>query len=435
MTQNNEMQNAISDALRSLDGILDKIPVEKVTADMRERIVTLRQLLVDQREPRFAFVGRRGSGKSSLVNALLGEQRAAVGHETSATGRGQWYTYSTERGSVRILDTRGLQEGSKPDSPDEASTPRESILRELKTTCPDAVLFLVKAKEVDSAIDTDLSEVESILRAVQADHGAELPLLGVITSCDELEPKNVRLHRPNEQDPRDLEEKLERVRVVERHLEEKIKQRPMLKDRLLCTLGISAYQSWRADGSRRDDERWRIEALIGKLVDELPKEARVELVRVSRIKNLQKTLAKTITRLVAGLCATIAFTPLPVADIVPITSMQVGLVASISYVAGRTVTLKSAGEFLTAIGANVGIGFAVRELARAAAKLLPVAGEFVSSAIAYGTTMAIGAGASAYFIDELPNAEVQKVFAKTREDEKKRYEVDGNESLDAANRG
>jgi uncharacterized protein len=209
-------------------------------------------------------------------------------------------------------------------------------------------------------------------------------------------------------------------------LEEKIKKRSQLKDRLLCTLGISSYQSWRADGTRRDDERWRIEDLIGKLVDELPKEARVELVRVSKIKNLQRTLAKTITSLMAGLCATVAFTPIPVADIVPITTMQVGLVASISYVAGRTVTLKSAGEFLTAVGANVGIGFAVRELARAAVKLVPGAGDLVSSAIAYGTTMAIGKAASAYFIDDLPPADVQKVYAQTRDEEKKHYEVENH---------
>ena len=49
--------------------------------------------------------------------------------------------------------------------------------------------------------------------------------------------------------------------------------------------------------------------------------------------------------------------------------------------------------------------------------------------------MAIGTGASAYFIDQLSNTEVQKVIAKTQDDEKKRYGVNGNDSQDAANRG
>lgn len=423
MDNNDELRWAIAESLRNLDDLLKKVPSETLTRDVREKVSTLRQLLLEQREPRFALVGRRGSGKSSLVNAILGEQVAAVGHETSTTGRGTWYRYSTGRGSINILDTRGLQEGSKPEALDDASTPRESILRELKATCPDAVLFLVKAKEVDAAIDTDLSEVEGILKAVQAEHGAAPPVLGVITNCDELEPKNVKLHQPQDEDPRDVAEKLERVRKIEQHLREKFRERPLLKDRLICTLGVSAYQSWRSDGTRRDDERWRIDELIEKLVDELPKEARVELVRITRIKKLQKVLAGTITQLIASLCAGVALSPLPVADIVPMTSLQVGLVAGIAYISGRTLTMKSAAEFLTAVGANVGIGYAVRELARATIKLIPLAGEGLSSAIAYATTVAIGKAAAAYFIDELGEEAAKRIFAATRDEEKIRQET------------
>jgi len=423
MINDDELRRVISDGLRNLDELLTKLPGERLTRDLRDKIGSLRQLLLDQREPRFALVGRRGSGKSSLVNAILSEQVATVGHETSATGRGQWYTYSTDRGSIKILDTRGLQEGSRPDAADDASTPRESILRELQATCPDAVLFLVKAKEVDAAIDTDLSEVEGILKAIQSENDAIIPVLGVITNCDELEPKNVRLHQAKDQDPRDLDEKLGRVRKVEQHLRDKFRERPLLKDRLICTLGVSSYQSWRTDGSRRDDERWRIEELVEKLVRELPTEARVELVRISRIKKLQKMLAGTITQLVASLCAAVALSPLPVADIIPLTSLQVGLVAGIAYISGRTLTMKSAAEFLTAVGANVGIGFAVRELARAVVKLLPIAGEAVSSAIAYATTLAIGKAAAAYFIDEVGEEEAKKIFSTTRNDEEKKQEA------------
>lgn len=433
MQQNNELKEAIADGLRNIDELLKKIPSERLSRDVREKVGALRQLLLEQREPRFALVGRRGSGKSSLINAILGEQVAQVGHETSATGRGTWYRYSTDRGSINILDTRGLQEGSKPDSPDEATTPKESILRELDSVCPDAVLFLVKAKEVDAAIDTDLSEVEGILKAVQDRHGAALPVMGVITNCDELEPKNVKLHAPEQEDPRDLEEKRERVRKIEYHLREKFRERPLLKDRLICTLGVSSYQSWRADGTRRDDERWRIDELIEKLVNELPKEVRVELVRLSKIKKLQKALAATITQLVAGLCAGVALSPLPVADIVPMTSLQVGLVAGIAYVSGRSLTMKSAAEFLTAVGANVGIGFAVRELARAAMKLIPFAGQGVSSAIAYATTVGIGKAAAAYFIDDVGEESAKKIYDATCDEEKKSHEAkNGDGSVVAA---
>jgi len=425
MGEQSELQDTISEGLRALESFLEKIPANGVTRDVRDRIAALRQLLVDQRAPRCALVGRRGSGKSSLINAIVGEQRAEVGHETAATGRGQWYAHATERGSMTILDTRGLQEGSPPEGGDDAPSPRESILRELRTTCPDAVLFLIKAKEVDSAVDGDLAEVEHILRAAREQHGAAVPLLAVVTSCDELEPKNVRLHEPDPQDPRDLAEKLERVRVVEGHLELKIRERAILKDRLVGVLGVSSYQSFRVDGSRRADERWRIEELVEKLVRELPKEARVELVRIAQIKHLQQSLSGTITNLVAGICAAVALLPVPVADIIPITSLQVSLIAGIAHVSGRTVTLRSSAEFLTAIGVNVGLGFMFRELSRALVKLMPVAGSGVSAAIAYGTTVGVGKAAAAYFIAGVSQEEARRIYDTTREKEKEQYQAQG----------
>ena len=38
--------------------------------------------------------------------------------------------------------------------------------------------------------------------------------------------------------------------------------------------------------------------------------------------------------------------------------------------------------------------------------------------------MAIGKAASAYFVDDLSHADVQKVYTQTCDDEKKRYEND-----------
>jgi predicted GTPase/uncharacterized protein (DUF697 family) len=419
--EQNELRDAVAEGLRNLEEFLDKIPGGGVTRDVRDRVGALRQLLVEQRDPRFALVGRRGSGKSSLINAIMGEPIAVVGHETSATGRGAWYAYSSERGRLRILDTRGLQEGSRPDCPDDAASPRESILKELRAECPDAVLFLIKAKEVDSAVDGDLSEVEHLLKAAHEEHGAAIPLLAVVTSCDELEPKNVKLHAPEGEDARDIEEKLARVRAVERHLEVKIRDRAPLKDRLIGVLGVSSYQSWRGDGSRRADERWRIDALVGKLVDELPKEARVGLVRLSQIKHLQRSLAGTIAMLIAGICAAIAVLPIPGSDIVPITSMQVSLVASVAHVSGRTMTLRSSAEFLGAIGMNVGLSFAFRELARGLVKLVPAAGSAASAAIAYATTLGIGKAAAAYFIDGVGPGDARRILASTRDAERERY--------------
>ena len=46
------------------------------------------------------------------------------------------------------------------------------------------------------------------------------------------------------------------------------------------------------------------------------------------------------------MCAGIAAAPIPLADIIPLTAMQVGLVAAIAWIAGRSIDRRGAAEFL-----------------------------------------------------------------------------------------
>jgi uncharacterized protein (DUF697 family) len=116
------------------------------------------------------------------------------------------------------------------------------------------------------------------------------------------------------------------------------------------------------------------------------------------------------------LCGGIAVTPIPAADIAPVTSLQVSLVAGIAHISGRELTIKTAGEFLAAIGANVGIGYGMRELSRALLKFLASgAGTAASMALAAGATYTIGVAASAYFIEDKSIDEVKRRFRKERQ--------------------
>src|SRR5258708_27689472 len=108
-------------AIARLESLVDRLPVE-VGKDLRARIATLRALVLEKRPPALLLVGRRGAGKSSLINALFGAKLAALGHVTAQTGRGRWYNYERDGGALSILDTRGVQEGSAPAEGDEAST-------------------------------------------------------------------------------------------------------------------------------------------------------------------------------------------------------------------------------------------------------------------------------------------------------------------------
>ena len=105
----------IAENIRRVEEMLRFLPLSDGTVnDLRAKIGLLRTILLEQRAPAFALVGRRGAGKSSLVNALFGAKVAEVGHVKAQTGRGKWFEHKTERGSLSVLDTRGVQEGSSP---------------------------------------------------------------------------------------------------------------------------------------------------------------------------------------------------------------------------------------------------------------------------------------------------------------------------------
>jgi uncharacterized protein (DUF697 family) len=190
--------------------------------------------------------------------------------------------------------------------------------------------------------------------------------------------------------------------------------------------------SFREDGTVRGDERWRMEELVGTLFKHLPDAGRGTFVRIARVRGLQEQLAADLTRAVAVICTGIAALPIPIADLIPITTMQVTLVAAIAWLAGRPVDKKGAAEFLGAMGVNVGAAFALREGARALIKFVfPGAGSMVSGAIAFAGTMAIGAAARQYFLRGASIEEAKRSFAEA----KIAAEKEGKELEEAAKRG
>jgi predicted GTPase len=384
--------------------------VSAVPAPLRpqvaEAVRTYKEMLMEARAPKLMFLGRRGAGKSSLVNALCGEPVATIGSVLSETGRPSWYTARTHKGDLRLLDTRGIGDRTRPEASNFQNA-LDEIRAALTEDWPDAILFLCKAKDVDSHIAEDLANIREVRRFLLERHRYDAPVVAIVTQIDELDPKRV-------EPPYDNPVKQENIRTAVATLEDALSG---LGIGLAKVIPVSAYAEFDAEGRRAYDNYWNIDTLVEYLVEVLPRSAQVQMARLSRVRAVQAKTARKMTAAAAALAGGIAATPIPVADILPITATQVGLIIGIAYLSGRELSKDAAKEFLVALGANLGAAFALRELARAVGKIaLPVAGEFLSAGVAAAGTWGIGEAAITYFIENRTIDEAKERFRRKKKE-------------------
>ncbi len=173
--------------LEKLDAMLtdaQSLPTGLLAARMK----ALRLLLLYGRVGRVAVCGRRGSGKSSLLNALLGESIAKTGAVMDTTLAPAHYRVTIGARQVEWIDSPGLSAGDR-------SANRADLLSELLINChPELLIVVHPASEVDAGIDAELTAVSNALGAVKASGLREPTMVCVLTKLDELEP--LTEHRP-----------------------------------------------------------------------------------------------------------------------------------------------------------------------------------------------------------------------------------------------
>ncbi len=129
---------------------------------------------------------------------------------------------------------------------------------------------------------------------------------------------------------------------------------------------------------------------------ELPGEAQLEMARLSGNRALQKQIAQVVIKSSRRCARPSARSPFPSPTSPILTSLQATMVAGIMHISGREMSMKLAGEFIAALGANVGLGLVLREGARAGVKLIPRLGQRDFGAVAGAGTYSIGQATVAY---------------------------------------
>jgi uncharacterized protein (DUF697 family) len=370
--------SVFNDALLKLEDLVRRLPGPVQKAVLSE-IRPLRELFLEQRPPRILLMGDPGIPESMLVRGLFGRvlpadspvQLRPVGPAWSESRR-------AGRGAVRVMDLRG-----------ERSDPFTRASRALAEEVPDAVLFIQEDPAPDREQSAALDALEAVLtQAEQSGAGRRVPVLG-IAICGAVPIAQAR--------DRMRSALFSRMAIAERTSFAEAYDRSALVAVMGETEGAPEFRS-----------------LLVALFEALPNASKVEMVRITRLREAQTSLANLLTRSATAVCGVVGTQPIPLADLPILTSIQLAMVAGIIHVSGRDLTAKVVLQFLGALGLNVGLGMVFREGARAVVKILPGWGNAVSGMVAAAGTFSIGKAAAAYFIEGISMEGARKVFRARR---------------------
>lgn len=108
--------------------------------------------------------------------------------------------------------------------------------------------------------------------------------------------------------------------------------------------------------------------------------------------------AEDVIRSASLLAGAVAVEPLPFADMLLITPVQVKMVLHVGKIYGFDITGERAREIVQELGVTVAYGMVARQVMRSLAKVaLPVVGGLITAPAVYGWTYALGRLAEQYF--------------------------------------
>ena len=127
----------------------------------------------------------------------------------------------------------------------------------------------------------------------------------------------------------------------------------------------------------------------------------------------QEQNAEEVMRSAALLSGAIAVEPLPFADMLLITPLQMKMVAHIGLIYGFKPDRSRVRDIVAELGATFAFGYLARQVLRGAAKVVaPVIGGLITAPAVYGSTFALGKLAERYFKAQLEGGHLGRLEAK-----------------------
>jgi uncharacterized protein (DUF697 family) len=341
-------QTTLVQIAERLEGLAARLP-ERIRRPVLRELIPLKQLFLQQRRPRFLFIGSSKTPMPQIIDMLFAPD-SHEGMNVTLTPVHRWTEWTIPgHGTVSILDARGADNSAET-----------QIQDDLRREPADVVFFFDDG-------ESNLNEPIGVLPDATKIIGLSLGSTG---------------------------------RVME--LEQALNAQPSVRYHLLTVVRITDKQS--AETRR----------LMSLLAAELPNQAKIEMIRISRDRAAQLHVAQMLIKSTTAICAAIGAQPIPLADMPVLTALQVLMVSGIMYISGRERSLRAAAEFIAALGANVGVGMLLREGTRAMLKFFPGWGNVVCGMVAGAGTYAIGRAATAYFLEGASLKEAKQTYLKNR---------------------
>ena len=355
-------QTALLHVVERLERLVTRLP-EKIRRPVLRELTPLKELFLQQRPPRLLFLGSSKMPAYRIINTLF-TPGAQEHMNVAVMPVHRWVDWNLSgHGTIAILDARSA-DGSA------AARVDEDLKRQ-----PADIIFLFEDAESNWQKPASAESANLILHL---EHDSEAlgdtKVVGVVFGSENRA----------------------------KQFEEGLKTQPAIRGRLLKVIQFSEMGSAEA------------RVLLSLLAEELPNQAKIEMIRISGDRDAQLHVAQMLTKSTTAICTAIGAQPIPLADMPILTSLQVIMVSGIMYISGRERSLRAATEFITALGANVGAGMLLREGARAILKFFPGWGNVVCGMIAGAGTYAIGRAASAFFIGGISLKDARRKYLADR---------------------